>query len=69
MLTITLSITTVIGIAYFIVYSLFIYPLSKVPGRRRFALTKCRLAWEDYRGRRTRTIHSLCTSNLVRQYG
>lgn len=59
MLTITLSITIVIGIAYFIVYSMFIHPLSRVLGPKLFALTKWRLAWEDYRGRRTRTIHSL----------
>lgn len=59
MLAITLSISVVIGIAYFTVYSLFIHPLSSVPGPKLFALTKWRPAWEDYRGRRTRTIHSL----------
>ncbi|RMY82732.1 hypothetical protein D0864_07990 [Hortaea werneckii] len=59
MLAITLLISVTLASAYFTVYSLFIHPLSKIPGPKLFALSKWRLAWEDYSGRRTRTIHSL----------
>jgi len=46
------------------VYQCIIDPLyldarSKIPGPKLFALTKWRLALEDYRGTRTRTIHAL----------
>lgn len=42
-----------------IVEPLYINSKRRIPGPRLFALTKWRLAWEDYRGRRTRTIHRL----------
>ncbi|KAI7324842.1 putative P450 monooxygenase [Hortaea werneckii] len=59
MLAFTLLFSVALASAYLIVYNLFVNPLSKVPGPKLFALTKWRLAWEDYRGQRTRTIHSL----------
>ncbi|KAI9737431.1 MAG: hypothetical protein M1834_009585 [Cirrosporium novae-zelandiae] len=34
-------------------------PLSRIPGPRAFALTRWRLAYEDFIGRRTQTINSL----------
>ncbi|EKG14889.1 Cytochrome P450 [Macrophomina phaseolina MS6] len=42
-----------------IIYPLFISPLSRIPGPKLYALTRWRLAWEDWTGRRTRTIHAL----------
>lgn len=42
-----------------LLYPLFLSPLSRVPGPRSFALTKWRLAFEDWRSRRTRTIAQL----------
>lgn len=38
---------------------LFLSPKSKIPGPRSFALTKWRLALEDWKGSRTRAIHAL----------
>lgn len=38
---------------------LFISPLSKVPGPRHYALTKWRLAWDEWRGHRTSSIQQL----------
>jgi len=42
-----------------VIYPLYLDPKSKIPGPKLFALTKWRLALEDYRGARTRTIHAL----------
>lgn len=39
--------------------NLFFSPLARVPGPRSFACTKWRLAYDDFRGSRTRTIHRL----------
>lgn len=39
--------------------TVFLSPLAKVSGPKSFALTKYRLAWEDYRGTRTHCIHAL----------
>ncbi|KAK2754602.1 benzoate 4-monooxygenase cytochrome [Colletotrichum kahawae] len=44
---------------YLIFDSLLLSPLRHVPGPKLFALTKWRLAYEDWRGTRTRTIHRL----------
>ncbi|OKL61118.1 hypothetical protein UA08_03098 [Talaromyces atroroseus] len=46
-------------IFYKLCHSLFISPLAKIPGPKAFALTSWRLAYEDYNGTRTRTIHAL----------
>lgn len=42
-----------------IVYQLYATPLRKIPGSKSFATTKWRLAYEDYKGVRTQTIHAL----------
>lgn len=44
--------------------NLIVSPLRPVPGPKFFALTRWRLAYEDYRGTRTR-----CINNLHKQYG
>lgn len=44
---------------YHICSSLFLDPLARIPGPNLFALTSWRLAYEDYRGTRTRTLHAL----------
>ncbi|KAJ5535459.1 hypothetical protein N7527_001713 [Penicillium freii] len=46
-------------IKYLLLDPLFLSPLSRVPGPKTFALTKWRLAYEDWKGARTRTIHQL----------
>lgn len=43
----------------FIIHPLYIHPLHSIPGPTFYALTRWRLAWEDLRSRRTRTIHAL----------
>lgn len=42
-----------------IIQPLCLSPLSQIPGPKSYALTKWRLAYEDWKGTRTRTIHSL----------
>lgn len=49
---------------YQLCYSVFFSPLAKIPGPKSYALTKARLAYEDYKGRRTRKINA-----LHRKYG
>ena len=50
-------------VAGFLLYSLcgglFFGPLARLPGSKTFALTKMRLAYEDYKGTRTRKINAL----------
>lgn len=49
-----------IAAVYHLVFEpLFLNPKSKIPGPKLYALTKWRLALDDYRGSRTRTIHAL----------
>lgn len=49
----------VLLVAYLFVEPLFVSTLSKVPGPKWFALTKWRLAYEDWKGTRTRMIDQL----------
>lgn len=42
----------------YLVQPLFFSQLSRIPGPRLYALTKWRLAWDDWTGQRTRTIHA-----------
>ncbi|KAJ5557130.1 hypothetical protein N7494_001045 [Penicillium frequentans] len=50
-------------VAGFLLYglfgTLFFSPLARIPGPKTFALTRIRLAYEDYQGRRTRKINAL----------
>lgn len=46
-------------IHHFLLQPLLLNSLSKIPGPKLFALTKWRLAFEDWRGERTRVIHKL----------
>ncbi|KAF2660343.1 cytochrome P450 [Lophiostoma macrostomum CBS 122681] len=55
----TLLIPVGLGLYTYFLHPLFLSPLSRVPGPPLNSLTKWRLALSDYRGTRTRTIHSL----------
>ncbi|KAH0289030.1 putative P450 monooxygenase [Aureobasidium namibiae CBS 147.97] len=60
MLTLLVFFALVVAAAYHsIIEPLYLNPKSKIPGPKLFALTKWRLALEDYKGSRTRTIHAL----------
>ncbi|KAF4994608.1 hypothetical protein FDECE_13065, partial [Fusarium decemcellulare] len=60
-----LSIVVALGAAallllkYLFLDSLFLSPLRRLPGPKLFALTRWRLAFEDWKGTRTRTINQL----------
>jgi hypothetical protein len=60
---------SVAGVVIFAVYHLVIFPfvaspLRPIPGPKAYAVTKWRLALDDYQGTRTRVIHA-----LHKQYG
>ncbi|EME82578.1 uncharacterized protein MYCFIDRAFT_33596 [Pseudocercospora fijiensis CIRAD86] len=60
MLEILVAATALLIAAYSIILEpLSLNPLSKIPGPKLYAITKWRLAWEDWQARRTRTIHAL----------
>ncbi|KAJ5578053.1 uncharacterized protein N7459_007017 [Penicillium hispanicum] len=58
-LSATALLLAIVAIYRLIYQKLLSTPLRKVPGPVSFAVTKWRLAFADYRGTRTRTIHSL----------
>jgi hypothetical protein len=51
-------------VAYSVLEGLVLSPLAKIPGPKLFALTRWRLAYEDWKGTRTQKI-----DDLHRQYG
>jgi hypothetical protein len=53
------AVLVTIYILYRICHTLYLSPLARIPGPRSFALTSWRLAYEDYNGIRTRTLHAL----------
>ncbi|KAI5239920.1 putative P450 monooxygenase [Aureobasidium subglaciale] len=60
MLSVIIFIAAIAAAAYHIIIEpLYLNPKSRIPGPTSFALTKWRLAWEDFKGSRTRTIHAL----------
>lgn len=59
LLTIVVAAATLAALHYFLLQPLHLSPLSRIPGPKLYALTKWRLAWEDWHGRRTRTINKL----------
>lgn len=60
MLTFWLSLASLVATVYYLVIEpLFVNPKSKIPGPKLYALTKWRLALDEYRGDRTRAIHAL----------
>ncbi|GME26076.1 cytochrome P450 [Neofusicoccum parvum] len=44
---------------HLVVHPLLLSPLARIPGPKLYALTRWRLALEDWTGRRTRTVHAL----------
>jgi hypothetical protein len=59
-----LVVSLILATTYFILEPLCLSPLSKIPGPTLFAITKWRLAIEDFKGTRTRAI-----DELHKQYG
>lgn len=60
MLALLLLLASLVAGAYhFIVEPLYLSPTSRIPGPKLYALTKWRLAVDDYLGSRTRAIHAL----------
>ncbi|KAK8066951.1 benzoate 4-monooxygenase cytochrome P450 [Apiospora hydei] len=55
---------SLVALTFLLIYSLVLHPLlfsplAKIPGPKAYALTKWRLAYEDWRGTRTRAIDQL----------
>lgn len=60
MLSLLILLAGLVAAVYqFIIDPLFLNAKSKIPGPKLFALTKWRLALEDYKGTRTRSIQAL----------
>ncbi|KFY99399.1 hypothetical protein V498_00793 [Pseudogymnoascus sp. VKM F-4517 (FW-2822)] len=61
-MSLTVSIIATISATFFlyrVFWPLFFSPLARIPGPKPFAFTKLKLAYEDYKGTRTRVIHRL----------
>ncbi|KAG9624400.1 putative P450 monooxygenase, partial [Aureobasidium melanogenum] len=60
MLALVVLFAALVAVIYYnVIEPLFLDPKSKIPGPKLFALTKWRLALEDFKGTRTREIHAL----------
>ncbi|KHN98445.1 Cytochrome P450 [Metarhizium album ARSEF 1941] len=58
-LAVVFALAAILLFEYLLLRPLFSSPLSRVPGPKLYALTRWRLAYEDWKGTRTRTIHLL----------
>lgn len=56
---VTAALATLLVLHYLVFLPLIVSLLRLVPGPKAYAVTKWRLAWDDYRGTRTRVIHAL----------
>ncbi|CAK4031773.1 P450 monooxygenase [Lecanosticta acicola] len=59
MWTLLIAAAVIVATYTAIIQPLYLDPLSRIPGPKLYALTKWRLAFEDWKGQRTRTIHRL----------
>ena len=62
----SISVLLIATLHHYILHPFFLGPLSRVPDPKIYALTKWRLAWDDWTGQRTRAIHAL---HLKYMYG
>ncbi|KAJ5953245.1 benzoate 4-monooxygenase cytochrome P450 [Penicillium verhagenii] len=58
-LTAVTGLFILVSIVYRVLSNLYATPLRRVPGPKSFASSKWRLAYEDYKGIRTQSIHAL----------
>jgi hypothetical protein len=54
-----IPVLSVLFVLYALLEPLLLSPLGKIPGPKIFAITRWRLAWEDWKGTRTRKIDQL----------
>jgi len=59
LVVLSVSALLIVTLHHYILHPFFLGPLSHVPGPKLYALTKWRLAWDDWIGQRTRAIHAL----------
>ena len=61
-MALTITALATLSVAYLVYYflrSLFLCPLARIPGPKSFAVSHLRLAYEDYKGTRTRKLNEL----------
>lgn len=59
LIVVTLIVAALVIFEYVFLHPLYLNPLGRIPGPKLYALTRWRLAYEDWKGTRTRTIHQL----------